>query len=249
LPPDIEVQGIKFRLIRAGRFLMGSPDSDRDALAGEKPQHPVRITRPFYLGVYPVTQSQYKALMSSNPSSFKGDGNRPVECVSWEDATAFCRMVSSAIRGLPTEAEWDYACRAGTSTRYWFGDDASSREEYEAWLDLGDDASRFGEYAWFDKNSARATHSVGQKKPNAWGLYDMHGNVWEWCQDWHDQKYYAVSQVDDPVGPAQASIRVIRGGGWNVSARYCRAATRGRFTPSYRFSNLGFRAALVPPGG
>jgi WD40 repeat protein/serine/threonine protein kinase/transposase-like protein len=240
LPPQIEVQGIKFQRIPAGKFLMGSPDSDGDAQSEEKPQHLVRITRPFYLGVYPVTQSQYEALMGSNPSGFQGDGNRPVEQASWEDANTFCRKLSEAMREkwrgfvcrLPTEAEWEFACRAGTSTRYCFGEDAA----------------RLGEYAWFRDNASGTTHPVGQKKPNAWGLYDMHGNVWEWCQDLYDEKYYAGSQVDDPAGPTQASRRVFRGGCWFNYAWYCRSANRDWDEPAFRINYLGFRVALVPPG-
>jgi WD40 repeat protein len=240
LPAQIEVQGIKFQRIRAGRFLMGSPDSDGNAAGEEKPQHLVRITRPFYLGVYPVTRSQYEALMGSNPSYFKRDGNRPVDNVSWEDANTFCRKLSEAMREkwrgfvcrLPTEAEWEYACRAGTNTRYCFGEDAA----------------RLGEHAWFTDNAWGMTHPVGRKKPNAWGLYDMHGNVCEWCQDWYDEKYYAGSQVDNPAGPTQASSRVSRGGGWGDDARSCRSARRRRSRPARRYFNLGFRVALVPPG-
>jgi WD40 repeat protein len=240
LPPQIEVQGIKFQRIRAGKFLMGSPDSDGDAQSEEKPQHLVRITRPFYLGVYPVTQSQYEALMGKNRSFFKGDGSRPIEVVSWEDANAFCQKLTGEVpdewRGsvcrLPTEAEWEYACRAGTSTRYCFGDD-----------DAG-----LGDYAWFRDNSGNATRSVGGKLPNAWGLYDTHGNVSEWCQDWYDDKYYASCPGEDPVGPSQASCRVFRGGSWILFAGACRAACRDGLAPSSRPGDVGFRVALIPPG-
>jgi formylglycine-generating enzyme required for sulfatase activity len=241
LPPQIEVQGyIKFQRIRAGKFLMGSPDSDGYAPSEENPQHLVRITRPFYLGVYPVTQSQYEALMGSNPSGFQGKGSRPVEQVSWEDANTYCRKLSEAMREmwrglvcrLPTEAEWEYACRAGTNTRYCFGEDAA----------------RLGEHAWFADNASGTTHPVGQKEPNAWGLYDMHGNVWEWCLDWYDEKYCAGGPVDDPAGPTQASFRVRRGGGWDDGAGDCRSASRSRYVPAGRRDDLGFRVALIPPG-
>jgi formylglycine-generating enzyme required for sulfatase activity len=239
--------GMKLTLIPAGEFLMGSPDSDTDAGTTEKPQHRVRITRPFYLGVHEVTQGQYRAVTGQDPSSFKGSDDLPVEKVSWHDAIAFCNTLSEreglkpyyqfgtgAKSGgdgyrLPTEAEWEYACRAGTTKRYSFGDDAA----------------RLGEYDWFDGNSQQKTHAVGQKRPNAFGLYDMHGNVWEWCWDGYQANYYKEAPEADPSGPLQASARVIRGGSWIRNPRDCRSAFRDRFTPGNRFSDLGFRLARV----
>jgi formylglycine-generating enzyme required for sulfatase activity len=226
---------MKLTLIPAGEFMMGSPDSDKDAYPDEKPQHRVRITRPFYLGVYPVTQAEYERVMGGNPSYFTGDANRPVEQVSWDDAVEFCRKLSEKegrTYRLPTEAEWEYACRAGSTTRYCSGDDEVS----------------LGEYAWYEDNSGPGvgTHPVGEKRPNAWGLYDMHGNEWEWCQDWDDDGYYAKSPVDDPRGPGTGSDRVCRGGCWHDPAGPCRSADRRIAAPGRRLSYLGFRASLVP---
>ena len=229
---------IDMRLVQipAGEFLMGSPDSDNEASSDEKPQHRVRITQPFYLGAFEVTQSQYQQVLGSNPSHFKDEsGLSPVDSVSWEDAQEFCAKLSElppekqAGRQyrLPSEAEWEYACRAGSTSRYGFDE---SRES-------------LGSYAWYDSNSGSKTHPVGQKKPNARGLYDMHGNVYEWCFDWWNGTYDA-SSVDDPRGPTAGSYRVYRGGSWDFDAGYCRSAYRLRYTPGYRNRNVGFRVAL-----
>jgi len=219
---------MKFALIPAGEFQMGSPDSDSTADSDEKPQHRVRITKPFYLGVTEVTQEQYQRVMGSNPSNFKG-AQLPVESVSWEDAVAFCRKLSDKegrTYRLPTEAEWEYSCRAGSNTKWAFGDDESSLKNY----------------AWYSDNATSTTHPVGEKRPNAWGLYDMHGNVWEWCSD--DKRDYASTTVDDPTGGTAGSIRVFRGGGWSGSARHCRSADRRRSTPDDRSRSLGCRLAF-----
>ncbi len=247
--------GMRLTLIPAGEFLMGSPDSDKDAEDDEKPRHRVRITRPFYLGKYEVTQAEYEAMMRDNPSYFEGKPKNPVENVSWVNALRFCNQLSEReglkpyyeISGetaqvpawngagyrLPTEAEWEYACRAGTATRYSFGDDEAS----------------LGEFCWFDGNSDLRTHEVGQKRANGFGLHDMHGNVWEWCGDWYADGYYKEPPVDDPRGPSRASIRVIRGGSWYRDPRLVRSADRLGFRPDYRSSNLGFRVARVQSGG
>jgi formylglycine-generating enzyme required for sulfatase activity len=232
--------GVKMELvlIPAGEFLMGSPDSDKRAIPNEKPQHRVRITKPFYLGKFLVTQEQWAAVMGNNPSHFKGPKN-PVEQVSWDDCQKFLEKLNAKIgtqRGklvLPTEAYWEYACRAGSTTRYCFGDDESG----------------LGEYAWYGSNSDNKTHPVGEKKPNAWGLYDMHGNVWEWCADWgdwDDGRYHANSPTDDPTGPATGSYRVFRGGSWKYPTRDCRSAIRFRDEPEDRYYDLGFRVSQVP---
>ncbi len=230
-------KGVKLEmvLIPAGEFLMGSPDSDKDAEPDEKPQHRVRITKPFYMGKYLVTQEQWEAVMGSNPSNFKGPKN-PVETVSWDDCQEFFKKLNtqSAAGGgkfqLPSEAQWEYACRAGSKTKYYFGDDET----------------RLGDYAWYVKNSDDKTHPVGKKKPNAWGLYDMHGNVWEWCQDRFDVGYYAKSPMDDPTGAATGSYRVNRGGCWSAPARFCRSAGRYGDLPGLRFDFLGLRVSRVP---
>ena len=225
--------GIQFKLLPAGTFTMGQANGDSE----ERPPHQVTLTKPFYMGVYEVTNAQWERVMGSVPSQWK-DADRPVEEVSWNDANKFCRKLSALpeekragrVYRLPTEAEWEYACRAGTTTEWSFGDDAS----------------KLGEYGWFANNSGGQTHPVGQKKPNAWGLYDMHGNVWEWCSDWYGD--YAKGTVTDPQVPSWGSIRVCRGGGWGVNARFCRSAVRLRYSPSYRFIILGFRLALSPSG-
>ena len=228
--------GMTLVLIPAGEFLMGSTDSDKDADPGEKPQHRVRITRPFYLGKYLVTQAQWQAVMGGNPSHFKGPEN-PVEMVSWNDCQVFLDKLNAKSDGrggkfqLPTEAQWEYACRAGTTTRHYFGDEETG----------------LGEYAWYLANSGGKTHPVGEKKPNAWGLYDMHGNVLDWCGDWYDGGYYASSPTDDPTGPSRGSLRVHRGGSWgSPPPGYCRSARRDWGTPDSRRNDLGFRVARVP---
>jgi formylglycine-generating enzyme required for sulfatase activity len=227
--------GIKLEmvLIPAGEFRMGSPNSDKDAGDDERPQHRVRITKPFYLGKYVVTQDQWEAVMHNNPSGFKAPKN-PVDSVSWDDCQRFCETLNKKIgtaQGkfqLPTEAQWEYACRAGSTTIY-----------------CCDDAS-LDKYAWHLANSHDRPNPVGQKKPNAWGLFDMHGNAGEWCQDFYSDKYYATSPTDDPAGPATGLNRVNRGGGWDRPSRYCRSAFRSYYGPGCRYNFLGFRVSLNP---
>jgi formylglycine-generating enzyme required for sulfatase activity len=229
--------GMKLRLIPAGTFTMG----DATGFGNEKPPHRkphrVTLTKPFYMGVHEVTNAQWKRVMWSVPSKWKDD-DLPVEQVSLDDAVEFCRKLSALpeerkagrVYRLPTEAEWEYACRAGTSTKFSFGDDEKL----------------FGDYGWFDGNPVKQTHPVGQKKPNAWGLHDMHGNVLEWCSDWYE--IYADGEVTNPEGPSSGSTRVYRGGCWLSSALYCRSASRLWNLPSYRDDILGFRLALSLPG-
>jgi formylglycine-generating enzyme required for sulfatase activity len=217
-------------LVPPGEFLMGSPESEKHRSSDEGPQHRVRITRPFYLGRYQVTQEQWEAVMRSNPSCFGGD-ERPVEFVCWEDCREFCRKLSKRLGRevrLPTEAEWEYACRAGSSGRYCFTDSEG----------------RLGDYAWYEDNSDRRTHPVGEKKANVWGFYDMHGNVEEWCHDWYNEHYYARSPAADPPGPSWGWHRVLRGGGWYSSARLCRSADRSLDSPRARSGFRGFCCAV-----
>ncbi|HKP11962.1 MAG TPA: formylglycine-generating enzyme family protein [Blastocatellia bacterium] len=208
-----------FVTVPAGEFMMGSDSGN----AGEKPAHRVRISQPFEMGKTEVTQAQWEAVMGNRPSYFGGD-TRPVEQVSWYDAQEFIGRLNGLDDGyvyrLPTEAEWEYACRAGSS---------------------GDYAGKLEAMAWCDENSQQMTHAVGTKQPNAWGLYDMHGNVFEWCQDYYDAGYYAQSPGVDPQGPESGSFRVKRGGGWMFSAAFARSAARDLFSPAYRYNFVGFR--------
>jgi len=210
---------MKLVLIPADRFMMGDEEKD---------QHEVTISKPFYMGVTEVIQAQYEAVMGTNPSIFKGATN-PVEMVSWNDAAEFCKKLSEKTRQavrLPAEAEWEYACRAGTATAFSFGDADSA----------------LGDYAWNGPNSGRTTHPVAQKKPNAWGLYDMHGNVWEWCADWYGD--YPKVAVTDPQGSASGTERVLRGGAWYNAPVDCRSAYRGYDTPDDRDDRYGFRVVV-----
>jgi formylglycine-generating enzyme required for sulfatase activity len=224
---DVKVEMVK---LSGGTFLMGSPS--KVGWENEHPQHSVTIS-PFYIGKYEVTQAQWKAVMgkNNNPSNFKGD-NLPVEMVSWNDAVEFCKKLSERTGRtyrLPTEAEWEYAARAGSTGPYSFGDDFN----------------RLGDYAWFGGNSGSKTHPVGQKKSNDWGLYDMHGNVWEWVQDWHDDGYYrqSVNSVD-PQGPSSGATRGLRGDAWGDGTYHTwRTSHRSNDLPSVRGSNYGFRLA------
>jgi formylglycine-generating enzyme required for sulfatase activity len=230
LPGNIKLEMVK---IPAGSFLMGSADNDESAYSSEKPQHRVNLQE-FYLGKYPVTQEQYQAIMGKNPSSFKDNPKNPVEDVSWNDVQDFCQKLSEKTGKkyrLPSEAEWEYACRAGTQTRYYFGDDEM----------------KLGEYAWYVENSDSKTHPVGEKKPNNWGLYDMHGNVWEWCEDgWH-RNYKNVPKNGNSWNDnhSQSSLRLLRGGSWFKDPRYCRSAFRNRFDAvNCRNFDFGFRLAV-----
>ncbi|HNQ22080.1 MAG TPA: formylglycine-generating enzyme family protein [Phycisphaerae bacterium] len=227
LPPQLTVKlndqvGLDLVLIPAGSFMMGSEGFDSD----EKPVHKVNISQPFYMGKYEVTQEQWTALNLTNPTKFVGP-RRPVEDVKWEDCQKFLDALSAKYRGshfgLPTEAQWEYACRAGSTTAFCFGDDE------------GD----MGRYAWYAKNSDKTTHPVGEKRANAWGLCDMYGNAYEWCQDW-DGPYPAGDQTD-PTGAPTGVKRALRGGSFNSSAKACRSANRAWTQPPYPPEIGGFR--------
>lgn len=238
---EVKIDGstkLELVLIPPGEFMMGSPDGEESRDGDEGRQHRVRITRAFYLGETEVTQGQFSSVMGTQP--WKGKryvregADYAATYVSWEDAVEFCQRLGAkdgARYRLPTEAEWEYACRAGTPTAYHFGNDAS----------------RLGEYAWHDKNAVDVdenyAHRVGQKKVNPFGLSDMHGNVWEWCSDWYGEDYYEGSPSEDPTGPATGSSRVARGGGWDFIPGICRSAGRVRSAPDGRADGLGFRVA------
>jgi formylglycine-generating enzyme required for sulfatase activity len=243
---------MKLALIPPGEFQMGSPADESSRQTDETP-HRVRITQPFFLGVYEVTQREWEELMGSQPSHFSrgGDGKAqvsgmdtslfPVERVSWEEATEFCRKLSQREGKpyrLPTEAEWEYACRAGTTTAFHFGNVLNGENANMNGMDPNGTTTK-GAYL------ARPA-PVGSYGENAFGLYDMHGNVWEWCSDRYASDYYFTSAASGPAptGPSEGSYRVLRGGSWIIVAASCRSADRDGNVPSLRENNLGFRLAL-----
>ncbi len=248
VPEGVNSIGMRLVLIPPGTFWMGSPEEEEGRHSSEGPLHEVTISRPFYLGADTVTQEQYQRVMGSNPSWFQASGkgkndvvgldtsNFPVENVSWKDAVAFCRKLSALpeekkagrLYRLPTEAEWEYSCRGGASSPFHFGGSLSSAQ------------ANFSGHEW--RQRTLPVHSFG---PNSTGLYQMHGNVCEWCSDWYDETYYAVSPHRDPPGPSRGTLRVIRGGDWGGNGQYCRSAYRGKFVPADRNLGLGFRVALV----
>ncbi len=235
--------GVKIEMVSvpAGSFDMGGTVE-----ANEQPVHRVTITKPFLMGKYEVTQAQWMAVMGQTLSNFNWDPDHPVEQVSWTDCQEFIRKLNAKTGlhfRLPTEAEWEYACRAGT-TGTWAGDlDAMG------WYYENSGTKRLSDATWdFDASveNENRPHAVGTKLPNAWGLYDMHGNVWEWCQDWSSDTYYKDGPLIDPAGPATGTRRVARGGGWNDRAESCRSAYRGQDAPGYRYDGLGLRLARTP---
>jgi len=249
LPKDFEhiIQGLRMVPIPAGEFNMGS----EDGLDDEKPIHKVKLVD-FKISATPVTQAQYKTVMGANPSYFKEKGHKdaaelPVENVSWNDAMVFCEQLTKLAKKkhrftLPTEAQWEYACRAGTTTPFNTGENLTTEQ-----------ANYNGNYPYRNNPKGKyleKTMPVGSYPPNEWGLYDMHGNVWEWCMDWYGEKYYDEcknkGRVENPAGPETGSRRVLRGGGWDGRGQRCRSAFRGSHSPDYRNFNLGFRLVFVP---
>jgi formylglycine-generating enzyme required for sulfatase activity len=243
--------------IPPGRFTMGSNAGDRD----EKPPYRVRLTEGFYIGRHEVTRVQFAAFVQATghktvaesdglatvwtaaegyfekdgaswkAPGFPQTGEHPVVCVSWMDAKAFCTWLGQKTGKtcrLPTEAQWEYACRAGSTGKWCFGDNEGGLTEY----------------AWYEGNSNDRTHPVGRKNPNSWGLYDMHGNVWEWCEDWYAGEYYRHSPREDPTGPAIGRDRVLRGGTWCGESDECRSAYRDGYAPTETFADTGFRVVI-----
>jgi formylglycine-generating enzyme required for sulfatase activity len=246
--------GMKLVLIPPGEFLMGSSGDEvpllvqefrqkgahdwvLDRVPAESPQHRVKIVQPFYLGIYEVRQSEYERVMGLNPSKHPDNPNLPVDRVTWNDAVEFCRRLSELPQEraagrtyrLPTEAEWEYACRAGTITRYSFGDDPKLLRQFASWF----------------HNSALRTQPVGTRWANPWGLFDVHGNAWEWCADWYAADYYRQSPTDNPGGPAAGVARVLRGGSCKVGADGCRCAFRFANEPDKQFDDFGFRVVRI----
>ncbi|NLF16066.1 MAG: SUMF1/EgtB/PvdO family nonheme iron enzyme [Lentisphaerae bacterium] len=248
--------GIAMVYVPAGSFTMGSPTAEAGRDSDER-QHGVTLTRGFYLGKFEVTQAQWQSVMGRNPSQFTGAGaDAPAEMVSWDDCQAFCRTLGEGFR-LPTEAEWEYACRAGTTTAIYTGPltivDTNNGMELDAIAWYGGNSrvtyeGGFDSSAWPGKqhrHDRAGTHPVGKKQPNAWGLYDMLGNVWEWCQDGYGD--YPSEAVTDPAGSGTGSDRVFRGGSWNRNAKYCRVANRDWNPPSNRLINVGCRLVRSVP--
>lgn len=243
--------GMRLVLLPAGKFMMGASDEEKPVESGARPQHEVRINKPFYLGVYEVTQAEYEQVMGSNPSFFRASGGGasrvsgldtgrfPVETISWDEAMAFCRCLSDLaaekaagrVYRLPTEAEWEYACRAGTTTPFDFGVRLNGREA---------NCNGSNPYGTTEEGTFLGrTERVGAYSANAFGLYDVHGNVWEWCADWLGS--YAVGPASDPAGPGSAANRVFRGGCWYDAGGDCRSAHRYGFNQGFRHQNGGFR--------
>jgi formylglycine-generating enzyme required for sulfatase activity len=260
-------------LVPAGDFMMGSPDSEADRIDNEGPRHRVKIARPFYMGKYETRRDQFTRFVSetryrtdaekdgraytydggewghTSAASWRDPGmvqadDHPVTCVSWSDAKAFCDWLggrTGMVVRLPTEAEWEYACRAGTTTAFHYGDS------------LGPDQANFNgnfPYGGAPKGAYRQkTVPVGSFAANAWGLHDMHGNLWEWCADWYDSGYYERAPLEYPAGPDDGTSRVLRGGSWNLHGDSCRSAHRGGYPPTYACSLFGFRVVALPAQG
>ena len=227
---NVSLYGIRMVFVEGGEFMMGSPDDEEDAFDNEKPQHKVWVDS-FFIGKYEVTQRLWKEIMGNNPSEFKGD-NLPVDHASWNKVQEFIKKLNqkTGLRfRLPTEAEWEYACRGGKLSRGY---------KYSG-------SNNVNEVGWYWSNSGKKTHPVGLKKPNELGIYDMSGNVWEWCSDWYDENYYSESPYRNPAGPSSGSYRIIRGGSWSYNAGDLRCAYRGNYDIADWYYSFGFR--LVYP--
>ncbi len=225
---------LQLNLIRAGSFMMGSPANESGRQSNEGPQHSVTISKDFYISKHEITQAQWEAVMGSNPSTFQGNPDFPVETVTWFDCLEFIQNLNALDVGLfrlPTEAEWEYACRAGTATRYYWGNDPNYQE--------------IGDYAWNWFNSGQSSESVGQLLPNEWGLYDMSGNAQEWCLDLYGS--YSEEAAIDPLGATEGENRVLRGGFWGGSNEGCRSAARQSEHPIFRSNTVSFRVVMVAP--
>jgi len=233
---------MKLVLIPAGEFLMGSPKTEAGRENDEGPQRKVTISKPFYMGIYEVTRSQWREVMTTELWAISRNSRSKLDyaasMINWKDAGKFCLMLSKRIGkkvSLPTEAQWEYACRAGRTTAYSFGDDQSE----------------LGDYAWYQGNIRKRTnvHEVGRKRPNPWGLYDLHGNVSEWCRDGYDEKFYAVSaKKGDPENTKSSGKRVLRGGSFNSFEKHCRSAARDTDHSTNRAGSSGFRVLVSAEG-
>ena len=245
LPVAIETSpglhgAVKMVLIPPGEFMMGSPEGEVGRDDDEGPLDRMKITEPFYMGIHEVTQARWAAIMGRGPWHVKSHAGKSADSaanyLSWNDCHEFCLKLSEKIGmkvSLPTEAQWEYACRAGTQTAYCFGDDTTGLGDY-AWI--WSNAGVFGE---------KHPQPVGSKKPNVWGLYDLHGNVWEWCQDWYDAAYYDTSPREDPLGPQNGSGRVLRGGSLWYDSMHTRSANRVAASPGLRREHVGFRVCIA----
>ncbi len=247
---EVTYQDMVFISIPAGTFTMGAADELKAQLKAkeawtrfdecERPPHKVTLSKPFLIGKYEVTQKQWTAVMGGKkkPSAFKGE-NLPVESVSWAEVQSFLTALNKKEGKdkyrLPTEAEWEYCCRAG-------GEGVYGQTKEGAAIT----PESLGDYAWYTANAGNKTHPVGTKKPNAWGLYDMHGNVWEWCQDWYGFGFYANAPANDPVNAETETERVIRGGSWFLGPNNLRCSFRGGSLPDAKSSYIGFRLVREP---
>jgi formylglycine-generating enzyme required for sulfatase activity len=234
LPGDVT---IRFKRIPAGSFIMGSPAEERDREGVEGPEHKVTISQPFYIGIHEVTHEQWKAVNGEIRQYAGFDGSNydvPMMTTSWQECQDFIGKLNQLGLGtfrMPTEAEWEYSARAGSTSRFYWGEDR--------------DYTAIDEYAWFDENAEGEGHTVGEKKPNAWGLYDMAGNVWEWCSDWFAE--YSRDDQVDPKGPPTGEAKVFRGGEWFNPPQNCRSAYRGKFAPNNWLYFGGLRLVMEVP--